>query len=500
MLQEAVYLAIACFCLTLPAALSAAEASRRAQPLRAVVDLSVGESAQVQLSNGDSVRVRLLEVAETRDSLRDAVIAARAEVQVDGQEVWLPSANYQLPTTVGKVQVDCPITKAYYRNTGADTWGLLKDARLRLWPAGSPWMEPGSFTYPARQRWSASMTQMANEPCYVDVSPDLSRGGIYYHNGLDIGGAEGLIEVVAATDGMIVAKGKQMQEGVPASLYDPRDDRLALLDERGWLHFYCHLKAFAPGVEMGKRVRRGDLLGILGKEGDSGGWSHLHYAIFARQPSGKWGTEEGYAYLWEAYLREHHPPVLAVARPHRLVAPGEGVMLDGSRSWARDGKVSYHWRFSDGTTAEAAQATRRYDRPGIYSEILQVSDASGNLDYDFAIVQVFDAARGKMPAGIHATYAPTLAIRPGDPVTFLVRAFNSMDGAAAWDFGDGTPPVTVTSNPVKPEGSDALAPDGYATTVHRFAKPGHYLVRVEHTEGQTIATARLHVVVEDGNR
>ena len=43
-------------------------------------------------------------------------------------------------------------------------------------------------------------------------------------------------------------------------------------------------------------------LGRSGKEGGSGGWSHLHFEIVSRQPSGEWGTQEGFAFLWEAYL------------------------------------------------------------------------------------------------------------------------------------------------------------------------------------------------------
>ncbi len=494
MVQDTVSLMFLWLCLGLAATLSHG-AERAAEPLRRVVDLRVGEAAQVKLGNGETVRVELLELAETTNPLSDAVVAAKVRVRVGEEEVWLPSGNYNLPTAVGKVQIDCPITKAYYRNTGSDAWGLEKDARLRIWPAGSPWIEPGTFTYPARQRWFASMTQMANEPCYVDVTPDISRGRIYYHNGLDLGGAEGLVEVVSATDGVIVAKGKVKREDV-GSWYDPRDERIVVLDGRGWMHWYCHLKSFAPGIEMGARLRQGDPIGILGKEGDSGGWSHLHYGIFARQPSGKWGTEEGYAYLMEAYRRAQHPPVLAVARPHTLTSPGEVVTLDASRSWSQDGTRRYRWTLSDGGTSDQAQVTRTYARPGIYSETVQVSDASGHVDYDFAVVQVFDPVKGRMPAGIHATYAPTLAIRPGDAVTFLVRVFNAVEGAAVWDFGDGTPPVRVTCNPVKPDGSDAMAPDGYAQTVHRYAAPGQYLVKAEHTEGEVTATARLQVVVE----
>src|SRR5262249_10120531 len=40
------------------------------------------------------------------------------------------------------------------------------------------------------------------------------------------------------------------------------------------------------------------------------------------------------------------------------------------------------------------------------------------------------------------------------------------------------------------------APDGYAETVHRFEKPGQYLVRVEqNAKNGTKVTARLHVTV-----
>ena len=78
----------------------------------------------------------------------------------------------------------------------------------------------------------------------------------------------------------------------------------------------------------------GQKIGVLGKEGSSGGWSHLHFDIKSRQPSGKWGIQEGYAFLWEAYRREHRPQLIAVARPHHLIWAGEKVVLDGSRSWS----------------------------------------------------------------------------------------------------------------------------------------------------------------------
>ena len=466
------------------------------EPLRRVVDLHVGEAVNVTLANGEDVRVQLLDLQEKADTLRGAV-QARVKVRVRDQEAWLPSANYHLPQTVSGVQVDCPITKGYYRNTSQDSWGLEKDARLRLWPAGSPWIEPGTYTYPAKQRWFATNTQMANEPAFVDITPDVSKERIYYHDQLDIGGTEGMVDVVAAADGVVIVRGEQARGDISSFGYKPRYDRVAVLDDRGWLHVYSHLRSIDSAIEVGKRVAQGDPVGVLGKEGDSGGWAHLHYGIMARQPSGKWGTEEGYAYLWEAYQREHKPPVLAVTRPHHLVMPGERVVLDGSRSWAADRPIQrYEWTLSGGSTAAGPRVERRYEKGGVYSEILKVTDSSGNLDYDFAVVQVFDAERGKMPPGIHASYAPTFGIKPGDPVTLAVRCFNTLDGAAVWDFGDGSPTVTVVCNPVGPDGSDPQAPDGYALTEHRYSRPGHYVARVEHVEGTGIkSTARLQVRV-----
>jgi hypothetical protein len=74
-----------------------------------------------------------------------------------------------------------------------------------------------------------------------------------------------------------------------------------------------------------------------------------------------------------------------------------------------------------------------------------------------------------------------------------VRTFRTTDGSETWDFGDGSPPVTVHSD----GNVDEHAPDGYAVTVHHFSRPGDYLVRVERANrrGWT-AAARLHVRVE----
>jgi len=466
------------------------------QPLLRVVDLNIGESATVSLCDGSEAVVKLLELQETREYVSFAVRRAEVTVEVNGQRGKLVSATYHRPQTIGDVQIDCSITKGYNENGSPSFWGLDKAARLRLWPADSPLLKPGTFTYPAKQKWFATDTQMANDPVYVDGGEGGGKRKMYYHSGLDIGGSEGLVEIVAATDAQVVSVGNVVLDGhkkdTPVS---PRYDVVYLLDSRGWYYRYSHLKEIDKNIVPGRFIVQGERIGLLGKEGGSGGWSHLHFEIKSRQPSGKWGTQEGYAFLWEAYLKQHKPSVIAVARPHHVLFTGETANLDGSRSWAASGEIaSYEWQFHDGTTASTPRVDRTYAQPGRYSEVMRITDKAGHVAYDFAVVVVVDRKypERRIPS-IHPNYYPTSDIHPGDPITFKVRTFNTTAGKESWDFGDGSSAVEVQSdgNAVK------LAPDGYAATTHLYEKPGDYVVRVTRSNEHGIAAVgHLHVHVE----
>src|SRR6516225_6411646 len=146
-----------------------AEQAASSQVLHRTLDLQVGEVQEVSLAPGRTVHVKLLELQEHRDDVNGAVRQAVVRLDVDGQVTNLVSGTYHLPVTLANVQIDCPITKGYLEKSGGQNpWGLLKGARLRLWPAGSAWIARGTFVYPAKQRWFASYTQMANEPVFVD--------------------------------------------------------------------------------------------------------------------------------------------------------------------------------------------------------------------------------------------------------------------------------------------------------------------------------------------
>ena len=475
--------------------LQAADRPPARAPILRAVDLDVNEAQELDLSNGTKVRVKLLRLDETRDVLRDAVRQARVQIELDSQSLVLTSATYHLPVAFAGVQVDCPITKGHVGNSSeGNAWGLLKDARIRVWPAGSSWIEPGTFVYPLKQRWFASHTQMANEPSFVDGGEDPRNKRIYYHYGLDSGGAEGMAEVVAAAAGRVISSGKEILPGYDDSPAKPRYDVVYLLDDRGWFYRYSHLQTIDPAMRPGAQIGMGQKVGVLGKEGGSGGWSHLHFDITSRQPSGLWGIQEGYAFLWEAYQRKYAPKILAVARPHHFVFTGEKVILDGTKSWSASGRVTRHeWTFTDGTMANSPTVERTYAQSGEYTEILKITDAGGEVDYDFAVVLVIDkSAPDQLPPTIHPAYSPTMNIRAGDLVTFKVRSFRTTFGNETWDFGDGSEKLLVKSD----GNVEQHAKDGYALTQHRFAKPGHYLVRVERTNerGQK-GIGHLHVSV-----
>lgn len=474
-----------------PSDLHAAESQ---SPTHRTIDLNVGDVVEVELADKTIAKVKLLDVKELRDTVRKAIREVQVKIEINGLVAMLVSANYRLPISVGEVQVDCPATRGLNESVDArdDPWGLRKDVRLRLWPSGSTWMPPDQLVYPLRQRWFANATQIANEPSFVDGGDAPLQRKTYYHYGLDLGGAEGLTEVIAATDGVVVSAGLAKASNVTSPPVAEREDVVYVRDARNWFYRYSHLKTI--DVQLGDKVAQGQRIGLVGKEGATA-WSHLHFDIKAMQPSGKWGIEEGYAFLWEAYQKQFKPNIIAVARPHQLIYEGEMAKLDGSRSWSASGEIDrYEWKLSDGVTSNQSQIEHNYNKPGQYSETLKVIDAAGNVSYDFATILVIDRKLvDQYSPTIHASYWPTFDIRPGDPVTFKVRSFFCEPLGETWDFGDGSPLVTVRSD----GNAQRHAPHGYAEVEHRFAKSGDYIVSVKHPgRDDHEMTARLHVRVQ----
>src|SRR5690606_5418495 len=90
------------------------------------------------------------------------------------------------------------------------------------------------------------------------------------HIGNDIWAAEGT-PVVASTDGRLTLVGWSDYSG----------NKVTIIDDCGWYHFYCHLQRIASGMTNGRRVSAGEVIGWVGKTGTaSNGVVHLHYALY----------------------------------------------------------------------------------------------------------------------------------------------------------------------------------------------------------------------------
>lgn len=461
-------------------------------PLVRSVDLDVGQSRKVTLSDGTAATIKLLTVKENRDPVRNALRGAQVTVEVNGVRGIIPCATYHLPTVLGGVRIDCPVIKGYLRSY-TNKWSIDRDARLRIWPKQGPLIRPGTFRYPVDQRWGAAGTLFDNEIADGELyGPDR----VYYHQGFDFGGADRIVPIHAATDGLVVsARGKSIP-GIPECV-SPRYDVVYLRDPRGWYYRYSHFDAIDDAVQPGSKVAIGQQLGILGKEGGSGGWAHLHFELVRPQENGRFGSDSMYAFLHQVYQAENDEPVIAVARPQLMGFTGKSIRLDGSRSWSAAGTdgMQYEWTFDDGTSKTGPQVEHVFSKPGRYRPTLKVTDKAGNIDYDFGKITVADPGAPPIKrCYLHAAYWPTKNIRAGDQVRFLVRSFRfaPVKGDEVWDFGDGSPAVRTRSDGAVDHRNKA----GYAVTTHRFKKPGDYIVTVRRTnsDGQ-YAVEKLDVRV-----
>ncbi|MDA0745496.1 MAG: M23 family metallopeptidase, partial [bacterium] len=239
-----------------------------------VFDLAIGESVDVEI-DGRTRRLTLVEVHEPRCAVRGVIRFPRIVVEIDGERVEVPAALYHLPQELHGVKIACSVTRGVAETVRRyqDVYALDKDARIRCWAPGDPLFDRTPLVYPARQAWFVTMTQMANERVYVDggeLPAIQSDQYVYHHYGMDIGGYEKAVPVVAARGGTVVCVGE-----TPVAEYDeksggkPRYDRVVVRDETGWHYLYSHIEMISPEIRLGERIEAGAFVGTLGKEGSS---------------------------------------------------------------------------------------------------------------------------------------------------------------------------------------------------------------------------------------
>ncbi len=137
---------------------------------------------------------------------------------------------------------------------------------------------------------------------------------------------------------------------------------------------------------------------------------------------------------------------------------GKKISFDASSSISPQGrKLTYHWDFGDGTTAENRSKVRHhFKKPGTYKVTVSVDDGSGtpcSVNKDKIYVKINtppNIVPGAMPENVHA----------GTPAVFDGSQSSDPDGDGLsfyWSFGEGKP-------------------SSQAKTTHTYKKKGKYKV------------------------
>ncbi|HET6603758.1 MAG TPA: M23 family metallopeptidase [Xanthomonadaceae bacterium] len=114
------------------------------------------------------------------------------------------------------------------------------------------------------------------------------------------GHAHEAIDIMAPTGTPVVA----VQDGTIVKLFDSERGGLTIyqFDPSGsFAYYYAHLDRYAPDLEEGQQVRRGEVIGYVGSTGNaSAAAPHLHFSIFRLGPEKRWWQGEAinpYPYL-----------------------------------------------------------------------------------------------------------------------------------------------------------------------------------------------------------
>ena len=108
---------------------------------------------------------------------------------------------------------------------------------------------------------------------------DQPRGGARKHEAIDILAPRGT-PVKAVEDGRIARLFHSKAGGITIYQFDP--------SER-FCYYYAHLERYAPGLNEGDRVRRGQVIGYVGTSGNAPkDTPHLHFAIFRLTADKRW--------------------------------------------------------------------------------------------------------------------------------------------------------------------------------------------------------------------
>lgn len=144
-----------------------------------------------------------------------------------------------------------------------DAASEVRAAATALAPATRISMDPNKPIFPMQ----------VTPRCEVLDNYGDARSSGRTHQGIDILATLGQ-EVYAVVDGTL---GRKVVDGEPDSGLSGNGWRLTATNGKTW-YVFMHLSGFAPGLENGSVVERGDVIGYVGDTGNPGpGNYHLHF-------------------------------------------------------------------------------------------------------------------------------------------------------------------------------------------------------------------------------
>ncbi|HUU19936.1 MAG TPA: PKD domain-containing protein [Sedimentisphaerales bacterium] len=437
-----------------------------------IVCLDIDEEYPFKLKDGSEKVIRLISVREYRDNVLGQIRQADVNVRVNGKLMQLVCAPYTMPTEIDGIRIQVDTTSAWLP--------LPKRVQLSVWDANDTIVHTERLGFPIRDYLLFSQgIQAYNEVVHLGWKDGCPEGVSFHHNyGIDFAGYEGKEQIISSTDGEVIRLSSNREHIF-----------VVIQDDDGLIWEYGHLDSISSEVKKGERISRGQKIGVLGKTGPSGNFSHLHLGTYLSKADLDAGRNNRrlnlYPWLIAAYQRQYPKTLYAIARPHQTVPTGEKVIFDASRSLSFGTRiVSYKWVFSDGQTINGVKAEKKFDEPGVYIATLWVKDEEGTQDVDFAKVKVFteSSPEGGIPT-IFMTHTPTNNVLVDQPVLFRFWLQGAEGKPIKVDFGDGTIIDHYAS---------------YSEVRHRFKSRGIHIVTASGTvDGKPIMQKRKVIVGQD---
>lgn len=437
-----------------------------------IVCLNIDEEYPFKLKDGSEKIIRLISVREYRDSVLGRTRQAIVNVRVNGKLLQLVCAPYVMPTEIDGIRIQADTTSAWLP--------LPKRVQFSIWDAKDPIVHTEHLGFPIRDYLIFSHgIQAYNEVVHLGFKDGCPEGVSFHHSyGIDFAGYEGKEPIISCTDGEVVNLS-----------YRSANMFVVIQDNNGLIWEYGHLDSISSQVKKGAHIKKGQQIGILGKTGPSGNFSHLHLGTYLSKADLDADRNNRrlnlYPWLISAHQKQYPGTLYAVARPHQTVSTGEKVTFDASYSLGFGTKiVSYKWVFSDGQTISQVRAEKSFDKPGVYIATLWVEDQNGARDVDFCRVRVFtkSSPEGSIPT-IFMTHTPTKNILVNQPVLFRFWLQGVEGKPIEVDFGDGT----IVENY-----------DSYEEIRHNFKSSGIHIVTASSTiDGKPITQKQKIIVGQD---